>query len=391
MKNRRNKIIKMLVAVLVLAGALTVFYFAGRNTAKKIPYSSFYDAVLAGQVLEASIAEDKVYFKKQNDALDYVTDNPGAQDFKEFLLLHDVEVTQAYGASDIIYLIMDLLIDLIFIGLFAGIFVLAYRFTRKQFPVVKNVKCRFSDVAGMAEVKRELSQLVELLKHPEEFQSRGIRQPNGILLVGPPGNGKTLLARALAGETDVNFIATKATDFQSMYMSIGPAKIKALFRRARKCAPCIVFIDEFDGLGERRNYAGQAIDKENNRMVTALLNELDGFAGHSRGVLVVAATNNVRELDAALIRPGRFDRKYVIKNPNQNTREELIRLYLGETPLSADIDAASLAKSFDGMSCAWIEAVINEALLSARARQSEEVAQEDFKSGILKINISHNI
>ncbi|MDE5966621.1 MAG: ATP-dependent metallopeptidase FtsH/Yme1/Tma family protein [Lachnospiraceae bacterium] len=385
MKNCRNKKIKILAVVLVLAGALTAFYFTGRNTAEEVSYSSFYDAVLTGQVSEASIAEDKVYFKKQGDASDYVTDNPGTQDFKEFLLLHDVAVTQSYGASDIIYLIMDLLIDLIFIGLFVGIFVVVYRFTRKQFPVVKNVDCHFSDVAGMEEVKEELSQLVELLKHPAEFQKRGIRQPNGILLVGPPGNGKTLLARALAGETDVNFIAAKATDFQSMYMSIGPAKIKALFRRARKCAPCIVFIDEFDGLGERRNYAGQAIDKENNRMVTALLNELDGFAGHSRGVLVVAATNNAQDLDSALIRPGRFDRKYVIKNPDRNTREELIRLYLKETPLAGDIDVASLAKSFDGMSCAWIEAAVNEALLSARARQSEEVAEEDFETGIKRL------
>lgn len=385
MKNHKNKKLKILAGVLALTGALAAFYFISRNTAEEIPYSSFYEAVLAGQVSEASIAENKVYFKKRGDAADYVTDNPGTPDFKELLLLHDVEVTQAYGASDIIYLIMDLLIDFIFIGMFVGIFAAIYRFTRKQFPVVKNVDCHFSDVAGMEQVKKELSQLVELLKHPAEFQNRGIRQPNGILLVGPPGNGKTLLARALAGETDVNFIATKATDFQSMYMSIGPAKIKALFRRARKCAPCIVFIDEFDGLGERRNYAGQAIDKENNRMVTALLNELDGFSGHSRGVLVVAATNNARDLDSALIRPGRFDRKYVIKNPDRSTREALIRLYLGETPLAGGLDVASLAKSFDGMSCAWIEAVINEALLAARARQSEEVAEEDFETGMKRL------
>lgn len=375
----------ILIAALLLVGTGIFFYLAGRPDETALSYSSFYEAVLQKQVSEAVVSEDKVYFSIKGDHKHYVTDNPQTTDFKEFLLLHDVKVSQEYGASDLIYIIMDLIIDVIFIGLFAAIFWFLFWFKKKQFPVVKHVDCHFSDVAGMNEVKRELLELVELLKHPEAYGTKGIRQPNGILLVGPPGNGKTLLAKALAGEVDVSFIATKATDFQSMYMSIGPAKIKALFKRARKCAPCIVFIDEFDGLGERRNYAGQAIDKENNRMVTALLNELDGFSGRTEGLLVIAATNNAHDLDPALIRPGRFDRKYIIKNPDQNTRIELLKLYFREKQLAPGLDWERLAHSFDGMSCAWIEAVVNEALLCAKERQSDEVTEADIENGIRRI------
>lgn len=381
----KKRIIRVVVCILIAAAILALFLWNPHYRAKEVPYALFHEEVNNLLVERATLTEEKVYFYKTGDNAEYVTEHPQYAEFKEFLLLHNVSLTDETSAVGLLYMAMDLLINLVFIGIFGTLSVFLYRFFRKQFPVVKHVDCHFTDIAGMDEVKHDLMQLVELIKQPDDFAKKGTRQPNGILLVGPPGNGKTLFARALAGECDVNFIAAKATDFQSMYMSIGPAKIKALFRQARKCAPCVVFIDEFDGLGERRNYAGQAIDKENNRMVTALLNELDGFERHTKGVLVIAATNNMHDLDPALIRPGRFDRKYVVKNPDQDTRCKLIHLYLGAHAFSGGMDEGKLAESFAGMSCAQIEAIMNEACLSADARESETISEKDIDAAVKRI------
>lgn len=371
-QKRKKHLIQYIVIVLVTAGVVGILFWNPHHKAQRMSYADFYAAVSAGQVSEAVLTSEGVYYRCESDQTEYVTDNPGNPEFKEYLLLHGVKLSEETSAGDILYAIVDGIVNLIFIGILVAGIVFVYRFYMGQFQVVRHVDCRFSDIAGMEEEKRDFAHLAELMKHPEQFDKRGVRQPNGILLAGPPGNGKTLFARALAGECGMHFIATKATDFQSMYMSIGPAKIKALFRQARKCAPCIVFIDEFDGLGERRNYAGQAIDKENNRIVTALLNELDGFEGHRQGVLVVAATNNLHELDPALIRPGRFDRRYVIKNPDQATREQLIRQYAGAYGVEEAFSIPKLAKTFDGMSCAQIEAIMNEACLAASERMESE-------------------
>ena len=173
--------------------------------------------------------------------------------------------------------------------------------------------------------------------------------PKGILLEGEPGNGKTLFARALSGEAKISFIPAKATDFESMFMAIGPMKVKLLFRKARRKAPCIVFIDEFDGIGTVRNYSGSAIETENTRIVTALLNELDGFEP-TDGVLVVAATNSVQALDPALIRPGRFDAKFTVPYPDFHAREQLVQMYCKGKAHTQDCTESVLAKMFDGYS-----------------------------------------
>ncbi len=379
MNRKKNRVIIITAAICVIAlVAAGIWMLSGRSRhhAEFMKYADFYAAVENTQVKEAEITADAVYFRMRTDNREYYTDNPGYQQFQEFLLLHDVDVTIEDTGADLLYLIMDIFFDIVFIAILGGGVLFLLIRIKKQFPLVKHNKCSFDQIAGMQPVKKDFMQLVDLLKHPETYRKTGVRQPHGILLVGPPGNGKTLFARALAGEAGMNFIATKATDFQSMYMSIGPAKIKSLFKKARRVAPCIVFIDEFDGLGEKRNYAGQAIDKENNRIVTALLNELDGFEQHAAGVLVIAATNSANELDPALIRAGRFDRKYVIPNPDAETRRELLRLYLGERKLHTSIDGAKLADSFQGMSCAQIEAIINEAVLCADARAAAQSGEQ---------------
>ena len=246
---------------------------------------------------------------------EFYTDNPNSPTLKEKLLTGGVTIEESFSDEDFA-LIFDIFFYIFFFAfIIFAIVKVSEIFGATRFIVIKNSKTRFSDICGMDELKKDMIKLVDVLKKPEEYKTKGIRAPKGIILEGPPGNGKTLFAKALAGEAGINFIPTKGADFQSAVMSVGPMKIKAVFKKARKNKPCILFIDEFDGIGERRNYTGTGIDKENNRIITAMLNEMDGFYEQD-GVLVIGATNSYASLDAALIRPGRFDKKYNIANPD---------------------------------------------------------------------------
>ena len=228
--------------------------------------------------------------------------------------------------------------------------------------------------------------LVNYLKDPKAAAQKGIRPIKGVILEGPPGNGKTLFARALAEESKVNFIATKGADFQSALMSMGAMKIKLLFSKARRNRPCIIFIDEFDSIGERRNYAGTGIDKENNRIITTMLNEMDGFTPSS-GILVIGATNSFASLDPALIRAGRFDLKYHIGNPDPETRKELIWLYTKGKQLSPDLGEGRLSDMFKDLSCAEIETILNESASIALAKNAQEITLSDICAAAEKIGV----
>ena len=231
----------------------------------------------------------------------------------------------------------------------------------------------------MDQLKRDMAQVMQIMKNPREWEKKGVRLPKGILLEGEPGNGKTLFAKALAGEASVNFIPAKATDFESMFMAIGPLKVKLLFAKARRRAPCIVFIDEFDGIGTRRNYSGSAIETENTRIVTALLNELDGFEP-TNGVLVVAATNSVQALDPALIRPGRFDARFKVPYPDMAARVQLVQKYTQAKKRAAACSDQKLAELFNGFSCAKIESALNAAALRASQAGRPEFTLDDVEA-----------
>ena len=310
-----KKIIPSALLLLIIT-SVCFFLFLGTDStlsAKQEGYSSFYKQVEEGKIESVTINGNRLTYSKKGTDGTFSTENPESPLLKEFLLKNNVKVQIKKDGFELIQLAFDILFYMMFFG--AIILVFNKFISPNTFKITKKTGKTFDDVVGLDSLKKDMRQIIQMMKNPDEFLKKGIRVPKGIIMEGAPGNGKTLFAKALAGEAKINFIAAKATDFESMFMAIGPMKIKLLFKKARRHAPCIVFIDEFDGIGTRRNYSGSAIETENTRIVTALLNELDGFEP-SGGVLVLAATNSITALDEALIRPGRFDARISVPYPS---------------------------------------------------------------------------
>ena len=363
----------LLLIILAAGGYFAWEHFSAQKT--YIPYSQFYNLVEKGQVNTAVIKKDSIEFSCEGK--EFKTENPDSPLLHEYLLQNSVSVTVEKDSTEI----FNLIFDLIFYVFFFGLIIVVFRkfISPNTFKVVHKTGVKFDDVVGMDNLKRDMTQVMKIMQNPAAYAAKGIRMPKGILLEGEPGNGKTLFAKALAGEAKVNFIPAKATDFESMFMAIGPMKVKLLFRKARRRAPCIVFIDEFDGIGTVRNYSGSAIETENTRIVTALLNELDGFEP-TNGVLVLAATNSIQALDPALIRPGRFDARFRVPYPDYNARVQLAAMYSkGKNPAS-ECTPEAIAKMTDGYSCAKIESVLNRAALIAGQENRTEYTLADVRS-----------
>ncbi len=379
---------KILLAIaLVLLIGCAVWAFGGFGSGTALPYPDFVAKLESGELSAVDIYRDHLTFKTNGSDTLYRTDNPDRDGFKEQLLLKDsISVTDHTKEEWSLTYYLDLVFDVFFIGLLGfGVYKLVSLY-RGTFRVVHHTGIRFDRIAGMNNVKRDMMLVVNFLKNPKAAVEKKIRPIKGIILEGPPGNGKTLFARALAEECGVNFIATKGADFQSALMSMGAMKIRLLFSKARRNRPCIIFIDEFDSIGERRNYAGSGIDKENNRIITTMLNEMDGFSP-SAGILVIGATNSYQSLDPALIRAGRFDLKYHIGNPDPETRKELIRLYTAGKALSDDLGEGRLSDLFKDLSCAEIETVLNESASIALADGGRAVTFADITEAAKKIDV----
>ncbi|WP_186435288.1 ATP-dependent zinc metalloprotease FtsH [Rheinheimera sediminis] len=246
------------------------------------------------------------------------------------------------------------------------------------------IKTTFADVAGCDEAKEEVTELVDYLKDPSRFQKLGGKIPKGILMVGPPGTGKTLLAKAIAGEAKVPFFAISGSDFVEMFVGVGASRVRDMFEQAKKAAPCIIFIDEIDAVGRQRGAGLGGGHDEREQTLNQMLVEMDGFDGNE-GIIIIAATNRPDVLDAALLRPGRFDRQVVVGLPDVRGREQILKVHMRKVPLGDDVKASVIARGTPGFSGADLANLVNEAALFAARGNNRVVGMEEFEKAKDKI------
>ena len=366
-----DKIVKIIsyiiLAVLIVTAGAGLYVGSGPGRPgkpKEIKYEKFLDMVDAGQIKEIKWNEDDeaitAYDKKDKE---YTTSNPKYDDFKVDMLEQGVEVKESEMLKKYETPIMMAVQLLMYAALFYAMTKImgigSIKSTRKK-EQKSNVK--FKDVAGLDEVKEDLMTVVDFLKNPDKYKEAGADIPKGVLLYGPPGTGKSLLAKAVAGEAGVKFIATSGSDFDEKYVGVGASKMRKLFDDAKNNAPCIIFIDEIDSMGGRRHSKQNNYDRQT---LNTLLSEMDGFDG-SNGVVVIAATNRLEDLDPALTRPGRFDNHFAVSLPESaKERRVIIDLYTNNKKFAEDVDFDTFAKETMGSSPATIKTVLNEAAIIA--------------------------
>ena len=259
-------------------------------------------------------------------------------------------------------------------------------FGKSRARMTKTNNINFSKVAGLAEEKEDLEEIVDFLKNPKKYTDVGARIPKGVILVGPPGTGKTLLAKAVAGEAGVPFFSISGSDFVEMFVGVGASRVRDLFEDAKKNAPCIVFIDEIDAVARRRGTGMGGGHDEREQTLNQLLVEMDGF-GVNEGIIVMAATNRVDILDPAILRPGRFDRKIGVGRPDINGREEILKVHAAAKPLGDDVDLAKIAQTTAGFTGADLENLLNEAAILAAKGARRFIRQEDIERAFIKVGI----
>ena len=254
----------------------------------------------------------------------------------------------------------------------------------KHFEKATKSNVTFKDIRGLDEEIKEVAEIVDFIKNPGKYTALGANVPKGVLLDGAPGTGKTLLAKAIAGEANIHFIETTGSSFVEKYVGVGASRVRALFEEARKHAPCIIFIDEIDAVGARRDDGGGY--SEHNQTLEQLLAEMDGFTGRS-GIIVIAATNRLSSLDPALIRPGRFDRKITVHLPDRKGREEILKLHGANKPFDETVDFKKVAYNTAGFSGASLENLLNEAALVAARKSKAMISNEDINEALMKIQV----
>ena len=376
------------------------------NSNNKLAYSELVEKIETGDVSEIEISSDgttaEVKLKDENfvkqvniPSIDNLMDN-----LQESMSAGTVVVTEK--SESIWMFILSLLTPF---GLLIIFFIFWFLFmsggqgnnggtktmsfgksrARMMSPTDKN-KVTFDDVAGVDEEKEELEEIVEFLKNPKKFTDMGARIPKGVLLVGQPGTGKTLLAKAVAGEAGVPFFIISGSDFVEMFVGVGASRVRDLFEEAKKKAPCIIFIDEIDAVGRQRGAGLGGGHDEREQTLNQLLVEMDGFSANE-GVIVLAATNRPDVLDKALLRPGRFDRQIVVSSPDVKAREQILEVHSRKKKLAIDVDLKTIAKNTSGFSGADLENVLNEAALLAARRNLREIGMQEIEDAMVKVTM----
>jgi len=381
-----------------LALLLIVSMFGGpsEKAGTQINYSDFRARVAEGSVREVTVGPDRIIGTLKNDSTFSTTPVPDDTTLTELLEEHDVEFTGTppEEGNVLLYILIQTLPFLLILGIafFAlrqvqkggGSGAMGFGKSKAKLLTEKQGRVTFDDVAGIDEAREELQEIVEFLRDPQRFSKLGGQIPKGALLVGSPGTGKTLLARAIAGEARVPFFTISGSDFVEMFVGVGASRVRDMFEQAKKNAPCIVFIDEIDAVGRHRGHGLGNSNDEREQTLNQLLVEMDGFEANE-GIIIIAATNRPDVLDPALLRPGRFDRQVVVPVPDIDGREKILAVHMKKVPLAPDVNPRTIARGTPGFSGADLANLVNEAALLAARRNKRLVAMQEFEDAKDKV------
>ena len=398
--NMKNKVAKQVLVwvMVVITLLLIVRSFGSITVEQEIDYSEFKKRLREGQVAEVSVRPDlirgKTFLKDGKEAAFKVIPMNDPDLIKD---LETYKVGKFSGESEHPWWPM-LMQSLIYVGMFylviwlffvrpmqgGGKQALSFGRSKAKLQTGKKMKVTFADVAGCDEVKEELKEIIEFLKDPAKFQKLGGKIPKGVLLYGAPGTGKTLLAKAVAGEANVPFFSSSGSEFVEMFVGVGASRVRDLFEQGRKNAPCILFVDEIDAVGRHRFAGIGGGHDEREQTLNQILVEMDGF-DTKEGVIMIAATNRPDVLDPALLRPGRFDRQVIIPSPDLNGREEILKVHAKAVKISENVKLSVLARRTPGFVGADLANLINEGALLAARRNKTAVDMEDFEEAIERV------
>ena len=385
------------IAIIVLIGFLAYQYNKDKNSDEnKLAYTDLVKEIQAGNVekIEMTTGSMSLKVKMKDIEKEKTTIIPSVQVFSELVQQKvleenniELETKTPSILSQIPSYIFSILPTIIMVALFIMIFKMQGLGDKGEVydDTERKTKITFDDIAGLDEEKEELKEIVEFLKKPKKFTEMGAKIPKGVLLYGKPGTGKTLIAKAIAGEADVPFISMSGSEFIEMFAGLGASRVRKLFDKARKLAPCIVFIDEIDAIGSRRA-SNSGAESENNQTLNQLLVEMDGFSSEET-IIVLAATNRPEMLDKALLRPGRFDRQVTVPAPDLVGREAILKIHAKDKKLADDVSLYSIAEDTAGFTGAELANILNEAAIIATKKDHTAITNADLDEAVKKVTV----
>ncbi len=400
-KNKILKIILGIAAIALLATICSILIFMNSNNKNRDEKELAYDELLVQikenkiEKIEMTVGSTTLKVKQRDVEEEKTTIIPNTQAFVEYMQEeiinngNELEFNQVQ--PNILLKIADVLFSLLPTIMIVALFIVILKMQGlgdkgKVYGDEGNTtNITFNDVAGLEEEKTEMIEIVEFLKNPKKFNDMGAKIPRGILLCGKPGTGKTLIAKAIAGEAGVPFISMSGSEFIEMFAGLGASRVRKLFEKAKKISPCIIFIDEIDAIGSRRT-SGNGAETENNQTLNQLLVEMDGFETNET-VIVLAATNRPEMLDKALLRPGRFDRQITVAAPDVRGREEILKIHAKDKKIAPDVSLKSIADDTAGFTGAELANVLNEAAIIATINKHSEIEKSDIDEAVKKVTV----
>ena len=399
-KNDKKILISSIIlgVILVIMAGISMYFFSKNQNQddKTLAYTDLIKEISYGNIekIEMSVGSTSVKVKIKNVDEEKKSIVPNTEAFIELVQQkvaegNEIELIQKPKSTLVVLstALLSLLPTIVMVALFVMIFKMQGLGEKGQVydDTERKTKIKFKDVAGLDEEKEELIEIVDFLKKPEKFSKMGAKIPKGVLLYGKPGTGKTLIAKAIAGEADVPFISMSGSEFIEMFAGLGASRVRKLFERARKLSPCIVFIDEIDAIGARRT-SNSGAETENNQTLNQLLVEMDGFSSEET-IIVLAATNRPEMLDKALLRPGRFDRQITIPVPDLKGRLEILKIHAEDKKLSDDVNLESIAEDTAGFTGAELANILNEAAIIATINKHDEIENSDIEEAVKKVTV----